>query len=137
MTTVVLTDAFVSLGGNDISDYVQSVSLTYEREVQDETAMGDTTRKNKVGLKNWSAELSLKQDFANGSLDDLLFGMADAGAAVTLIMRPTSAGVGADNPQYSGSCVITSYPPFGNQVGELATTSVSLVPAGNMTRAEA
>ena len=48
MATRVLTDAFVSWAGVDLSDHVRSVTLTYSAELLDDTAMGDTAR-----LKRW------------------------------------------------------------------------------------
>jgi hypothetical protein len=40
-------------------------------------------------------------------------------------VRPTSSAIGATNPEYVGSYLVSEYSPFTNSVGELATTSVS------------
>lgn len=136
MATTVLTDAFVSIDGNDISDHVVSVTLTYEAETLDETAMGDTTRTNKGGLFAWSFECELHQDWAASNIDSIIFPLI--GTVVPMIFRPdNSDGVGAGNPNYTGSALITSWPPLGNSVGELATATVSGVSAGALTRAVA
>lgn len=134
MATYKFTDAFFSIGGTDLSDHVKEVSLTYEAETLDDTAMGDTTRKMKGGLLNWSADITFKQDHASSNVDATLFPLV--GTTATMIIRPdNSDGVGATNPNYTGTALIKSYPPFGGGVGDLATTRLSLVSAGALSRA--
>lgn len=135
MSSIVLTDAFVSIGGVDLSDWVMSVTLPRGVESLDETTMGATTRINKGGLKTWNIEVELKQDFAAGGPDATLDPLV--GTTATIIVRPTSAAVSATNPNYTGTGLITNYQPFGNSVGDLATCSVSIESAGTMTRATA
>jgi hypothetical protein len=135
MASLALTDAFVSIGGVDLSDWVLSVTLPRGVESLDETAMGDTTRKGKGGLKTWNVEVEFKQDFAAGGPDATLDPLV--GTTATIIVRPTSAAVSATNPNYTGTGLITNYQPFGNSVGDLATCSVSIESAGTMTRATA
>lgn len=135
MATTVLTDAFVSIDGNDISDHVVGVTLTFEGESLDETAMGDTTRTMKGGLFNWSFEVEVHQDWAASNIDSIMFPLVNT--VVVVIFRPDSAAVSATNPNYTGSALITGWPPLGNSVGELATSTISGVSAGALTRAVA
>lgn len=135
MATSILTDGFVSIDGNDVSSNVVSVTLTFEAESLEETAMGDTTRVMKGGLKNWSFEIEMHSDFAASQLDSILFPII--GTVVTVIFRPASGAVSTSNPNYTGSALLTAYPPFGNSVGELATTTLSGVSAGALSRATA
>lgn len=128
MATEVITDAFVEYDSVDLSEFVTSVTLSYEAETQDDTAMGDDTRSNLGGLKNWSAEVEFNQDFAAGGPDATLF--SKVGSIATLTIRKSSAAVGSTNPSYSGDALLASYPPFGNTVGEKMTTSASFVPGG-------
>jgi len=133
MAQLILEDAFVSVDGNDISSSVKSVTVNYSAEMQDDTTMGDDTKSNKGGLKNWSAEVELLQDFATGQLDSILFPLV--GTTVPVIFRPTSAAVGPSNPNYTGNGTIESYPPLGGTVGDLASTTISIQPAGTLSRA--
>lgn len=133
MAQLILEDAFVSVDGNDISSSVKSVTVNYSAEMQDDTTMGDDTKSNKGGLKNWSAEVELLQDFAAGELDSILFPLV--GTTVVVIFRPTSAVVGASNPNYTGNGTVESYPPLGGTVGDLASTTISIQPAGTLSRA--
>lgn len=135
MASLAFTDGFVSFGGTDISSYVTSVTLDYAAEMLDETAMGDTTRIMKGGLKTWSATLEMNQDFADNLIDEILFPLV--GTTGTLIVRPTSSAVGAANPNYTGTGIIENYNPFGNSVGELAKTTVTIQSAGTLSRATA
>ena len=134
MAKLVLTDVFLSVNGVDLSNDVQSVSLNYEAEEQDSTTMGDDTREALGGLKNWSMDVSFAQDFASGQVDATLFSIV--GSQVAIILRAdNTAGVGATNPNYTGSGLITSYSPIGNSVGDLAVAPVTIKSAGTLTRA--
>lgn len=133
MASLVLTDCFCSLGGTDVSTYVRSVSLPYGAEMLDDTTMGDTTRINKGGLKTWQLDIEFQQDFADNLIDEILFPLV--GTAFTVIVRPTTSAVGLSNPNYTGSGVMESYQPFGQSVGELGTSTITIQSAGTLSRA--
>lgn len=135
MASLIFDDASVVINAVDLSDRVQSVTLNYSAELQDETAMGDDTRVNKGGLKNWSFDIEFKQDFAVGEVDATLFSLV--GSTFTITVKPTSAAVAATNPSYSGTGILESYNPIGNSVGDLATAPVTVQSAGTLTRATA
>lgn len=137
MASLAFTDAFLSINAVDLSDRVKSVTLTYEAEMLDDTSMGDTTRINLAGLKNWQMQVDFKQDFAASEVDATIFPLVSGGTTFTVILRPTSASVSATNPNYTGTGIISNYSPLGNQVGELATAPVTIVPAGALSRATA
>ena len=133
MAEFVLTDPFISIGGNDVSDHFTSVALPVEAETQEATAFGDEWRTRLGGLKDWSASLDFNQDFADGALDDLMWPLL--GTNVALVIRPDAAAVGVNNPQFTGNAILMSYPPLGNSVGELATGSITLEGNGPLVRA--
>lgn len=135
MATLVLTDAYVLLDGGssnpitvDISDWVKSVTINYSGEMLDDTAMGDTTRSKKAGLKDWSIDLELYQDFVDNGLDEDIWTAISTGASQNVEVRPTSAARGAANPGYTGLCQIESFTPIAGAVGEMAMMRVRLVP---------
>lgn len=133
MAKFVFTDASLVINSVDLSDHVQSVTLNYEAELQDDTTMGDDTRTNLGGLKNWSMDVQFAQDFAANEVDATLFSIV--GTAVTCVLKPTSGAVSSTNPSYTGSGIIASYNPLGNSVGDLATAPVTIAPAGTLARA--
>lgn len=132
MATLVLTDAFVSIDGTDISDHVRQVSIEAEAELLEDTAMGDSYRSRKGGLKDWSVTLELNQDFAASDIDSILFPLL--GSTAALVVRGKSDAVGTSNPEYSGTGILESYDPLSNSVGELATTNPTFQGAGALSR---
>jgi len=133
MSKIVLNDASVVINNVDLSDHVQSVTINYESELQDDTCMGDSTRTMLGGLKNWSIDVEFAQDFAAGEVDATLFSIV--GSSVPVVVKPASGAVSTTNPSYSGTGVIGSYNPMGNSVGDLATAPVTIAAAGTLTRA--
>lgn len=136
MASLAFTDAFVSLGGTTVSSYVKSVTINYSAEMLDDTAMGDTTRVNLGGLKNWSVDIEFNQSFADNELDEILFALV--GASTAVIIRPVASSlVGASNPNYTGTGIMESYTPISGAVGDLAPASCTIQSAGTLSRAVA
>jgi hypothetical protein len=128
-------DAYVSLDSNNLSNKVQSLELPMGVETLDDTAMGDTTRSNAAGLKTWTATINFHQTFVDNDLDEIIYGLYNAGAAFACEFRPTSASVGAGNPKYTGNGIITEYTPLSGSVGDQHVASVTIVAAGTLSRA--
>lgn len=135
MATFVLTDAYVSVGGTDLSDHVRQVTLNITADQQDNTAMGATYRSRLGGLKDWSISLEFNQDFAASEVDATLWPLLGTVAAVAV--RPTSAAASATNPEYSGNVVVSQVNPLSSGVGDLATQSVTWQGSGTLSRATA
>lgn len=139
MATLVYTDAYLSVNAVVLSGWVRSLTINYEAEMLDDTAMGTTgTRSNRPGLKNWSMDVEFLQDFVAGGPDATLFPLVGA-AAFAIEGRPTSAAVGATNPKYTGNAVLETYPPLSGEVGVLGTASATFRSGGGsaLTRATA
>jgi hypothetical protein len=133
MSTFVMTNASITIGGVDLSDHCMAVSISYEAETVDDTNMGDTTRLMLGGLLNYGVEIELSQDYAAGEVDATMFPLV--GTAVAVVIKATSAAVGTTNPSFSANMLLQTYPPLGGAVGEKATTTASFVPAGTLVRA--
>ena len=134
MATLVLTDAYVMWHSVDLSDHVRAVTLNYSSELQDDTAMGDTTRSRAGGLLDWSADIEFYADEATSKVQQLFF--ADMGTAQTLIVRPVGGTVvGAANPNYTGVGVAESIPLVTGAVGEMQMAPVHIAAAGTLARA--
>lgn len=133
MATFVFTDAYFSATGVDLSDHVRSVTLNYSAELQDDTVMGDTTRSRTGGLKDWSMEVEFLDDFASAKVNATLW--SKVGATCVVVMRPDkSDGVGATNPNFTGTSVLEGL-PVGGALGEMATTTATFQAAGALSRA--
>ena len=134
MAEFVLTDPFISIGGNDVSQTTSPrwpcpLRLRPRRQRPSATngALGW------VGSRTGARTLDFNQDFDDGQLDDLMWPLL--GTNVAVVIRPDAAAVGANNPQWTGNAILMSYPPLGNSVGELATGSITLEGNGPLVRA--
>lgn len=127
MAKIVLVDAFVSIGGVDLSNRVKQVTLDYNAETPDGSAMGSgSIRERLAGLKDWSLTLEFLQDYAAASVDATIFALV--GTVVAVILRPVKgSAVGATNPNYAASGIIDKYSPLAGAIGETALSPVSIV----------
>jgi hypothetical protein len=132
MAELVFTDAFVEINSVDLSDHVRQVTLNYSAELQDSTAMGDTTRERLGGLKDWSLTVEFNQDFAASEVDATLFSIV--GTVFGVEVRATSSARSATNPGYNGNGILESYAPFGGGVGDLLVAPVTIQAAGTLSR---
>ena len=136
MATRILSDAFVSCNAVDLSDHVQEVTLTYNAELLDDTAMGDDTRSRKGGLFDWSVSITFFADEASAKVQQTFFALV--GATFAVLIRPdNSEGVGATNPNYTGTGILADIPLVAGAVGDLQMTPINIQAAGTLTRAVA
>jgi predicted secreted protein len=135
MSTFVLTDAAITINAVDLSDWITSVSVSAEVDEQEDTAFGDSWRSRLGGLKDWTLDIEFNQDFAANAVDATVWPLL--GTSTAVVIKPTSAAVGATNPSYSGNVLVTEFSPVDGSVGDLATTSVSWPGNGTLTRATA
>lgn len=132
MSTLHFRNALVAINGTDLSDHVASVALNYASEMLDETAMGDSTRIRKGGLKAWSIDLTAHQDFAAGEWDATLWSLV--GTTVCVEIRPQNICSTVTNPIWSGIGVIEKYNPVGGGVGTLLDAPTTIQSAGDLSR---
>lgn len=137
MAMMVLTAAYVSITGpGDISNRCSKAELSVDVDEKDTTTFGSSGWKECIGgLKSASLALGLKQDVADGLLDDDFW--AILGTVVTFEVRLSSAVVGTSNPKYTGSVLIKEWKPLNGSVGDLAELDVTFPVSGVVTRAEA
>lgn len=132
MAEVVLTNAFMTIATDDISDHIRQVTLSYSAEPQDITAMSATTRARLGGLLDWSVAVEFNQDYAAGEIDVLLFPLV--GTSVALVIRPDSGAASATNPEYTGNAILDQYQPMGGTVGDAHVAPVNFVANGALAR---
>lgn len=134
MSTLVTKNSYVSLGGVDLSSWVESGVINDETEAVEDTAMGDNTRTNKPGLYNGSWELNFRQDYAAGG-PDATYWASLRGQTFTALCNPNSSTTATANPRFTQSMIVTSYQPVNAPIGGLAMASMTLMPAGDLSRA--
>jgi hypothetical protein len=136
MPRLVLTNAFISVGGVDLSDLVASVTLNETFDVIETTAFSSTAAKTRVaGLEDNSITLEFHQDYATGEVEQTIYPLLGTSAAV--IVKPNGATTGAFNPSYTCNAIISEWTPLNGTVGELATASVTWPVTGAITKAVA
>lgn len=134
MAKFVATDYNITVGGDDFSTSLASVTLDVNAEEQETTSFGDSWRERIGGLKDGSVSLDFHQDFGASSVDATLWPLL--GTTVEIVIKPTSDATSATNPTYTFSALVTEYQPFASSVGDLATLSVSWPVTGAVVRAE-
>lgn len=134
MAKFVYDDAKVELNGVDISNRVKTATLQLEIDAVDSTAMGSNTKSSIAGLKNFSLELELTQDFVDDGIDETLWGLSSEGTVFEFRVRAfKTLAIAAGNPEYRGYGLITSYNPVDGSVGDLGMSKVSIVPGDDGT----
>ncbi len=133
MAKIVLTDAQITLGGQDLSNHVETVTLDYKGEPQDNTAFGATTRTVQGGLLNWTVSLQFYADEAASEVQVTLFPLVNT--VLAMIIRPVAgSALSVTNPDYTGDAFLESMGLVSGTVGSMHMTPVSLVAAGVLTR---
>ena len=132
MAQIVLKDASISIGGVELADRSNSVEVNYEIESVEVTAFGGN-RSFVGGLQNNTCTVELMQDFAATETEATIFPLV--GTQLTLIFKPTSDAVAADNPEYTiTGAYFASHTPIAAAVGELAMTSLTFT-GGTLVKA--
>lgn len=136
MATLVWLNAYVLINAVDLSDHVRQITLSYEAELLDETAMAAslTTRKMKAGLLNWTLDIEFFQDFAASKVDATIFPLVGAVAFAIAVKPVNGVAISATNPEYQGNVVVSSYPIIAGAVGEIAVAAVKMHSASVLVR---
>ena len=69
MAELVLTNAAVHINSVDLSDHVRSVTINYNAELHDKTAMGDGARARIAGFKDFTMSVEYNQDYAASKVE--------------------------------------------------------------------
>jgi len=127
-TTTFLSNATVNLTQGmttyDLSDQVQSVTLTVGNDALEATSMGDTGRKFVAGLQAVEVTMTLYLSYGSTEVEDAL--QASVGKSSTLIISPSGTTESATNPEYTiTNAYLENFTPINSTFGELATVDVT------------
>lgn len=118
MAISVLTNAFVSINGVDLSDHVSKVTTTDSRASVDITAMGATSLAVTKGLGDAKVSLDMFQDFAAAKVHSTLQPLIGSSTVVTIEVRSTNAARSVTNPAFVMSGLLMTYPMLDGKVGD-------------------
>ena len=129
MSTEVLKDAFIEVGGEDLSCHAASITLTNMKEILEATVLCDDAKRRISGLADSSVEIELRQDFEiTGPLPDALAGFLfnNLGVPVLVRIRKSTDAVSPSNPMYTFTGIYGSLPLIQGGVGEIHNTSITI-----------
>lgn len=135
LTPTVLTDAYISIAGNVVSDHGNKVEIPVEVEDKETTTFGQTWKTRVGGLKDATLKISFLNDYSASNLDAIFWPLLTS--VVTFEVRPTSGAVGTTNPKWTGSILINSWNPITGSVGDVVQLDVDFPTSGPVTRATA
>src|SRR5580693_5904761 len=117
MAKLILTAASLLLNG---------VDLAVEAEVKDVTVFtSGGFKENLSGLKSGNLQIGWKNDLAAGALDELMWALFIASAAVTFEVRAVNSARSTSNPGYTGSVIINEWTPITGSPGDVNEFSVT------------
>lgn len=132
MAAHILSNAYVMINSVDLSDHVRSVTLDYNAEAPESTAMKATNEKTRLGgLTDWKLDIEFNQDYAATKVHATLFTLV--GVATTVIVQAVSGTEGATNPKFTGSAILTKYNPVAGKVGDVNISKAEFVAAGALS----
>lgn len=121
-----------TVGGVDLNDQLQSISMSKTVEQLDSTSLADTARRNVAGLENSETTFTVLGSFATGEAIQTIFG--DVGSEHTIVFEPLSAAPGASSPRYTHANAFLASAPIVVEVGSLLSVSATYV-GGSITQA--
>jgi hypothetical protein len=134
MARIVLTNAFITINGVNLSDHIASATISTTEDVIETTAFGTTARTRVAGLSDNSIALEFHQDYATSSVEATIYPLLGADPTAVVI-KPNGATTSATNPSYSFNALVSEWTPLNGAVGELATASVTWPIDGVVTKA--
>ena len=136
-TTIALKNAAVVMNTTvDLSDQVQSVTLTVGYDQLETTAMGASGRSYTKGLQSVDVTMTLFNSYGAAEVEASLHDVV-GDDAVTLEIYPDGTSPGTSNPEYTiTGAFLTNFTPITGTVGDLSMVSVSFT-GGTWARATA
>lgn len=123
MAVFAFTDASVTINTINLSTFVTSVTVNYEKDSVETTAMGATGHVMTGGLQNLSVTVEFNNDQAAASVLETLWSAVGSGAN-TLVIKNLSTGT--PNPTFTiSNAFLAASTPVNGAVGELSKQSVT------------
>jgi hypothetical protein len=137
MSKIVLTDATITFQAldfsvtppvpvgsvYDFSDNISNITLGTTHEIVETTEVGQTYKRVIAGLGTNSVNFEFYQDFAVGSLEEIIYSFI--GARVLCKIKPTTSAISSSNPEYEFQVLITEWTPLNAGVGQISTVDVN------------
>ena len=136
MATRTLKNAFLSVGGTDLSSHINTVAAPLTKDTPEDTAMGDDSRSYRPdGLRDGTLTVTWNSDDAAGAVSATLWPLFIGSAVTAIIFRADAGVVATANPEYTFDAIVNGDAPIEGAVGELQTTPTSMQISGDVARA--
>jgi hypothetical protein len=131
-TPVMMTDAYVEIGGANLSCLGLEVSIEPELKPIEQTTFCGVH--DYPGPSKWHFKCKLAQSFSVGATDETLTAALDAyktaGTPCDFRVRPTKQAVSPTNPSFEGSAVPQDYTVFGGTAGSASEVDIDWIMTG-------
>ena len=134
MAKQVLTNAYVSVNGVNLSNRVSDVSFDISIAAVPVTSMGAGGVENLAGLESGKIDITFWADAANGSVNQTLSAIRNGGTAVPIKIAANGSSISATNPSYSYQAILVNWPPISGAVGAGLASKCSSIASGTVTR---
>lgn len=132
MAKEIVRDAFIQVGGVNLSDHCSSV--TVESTIDDVDLTSFTTsgyREIGQGFKDATITATFFQDYASGSVHSTLQPLYDSGGTFSVYVKMHQAAASATNPRIEMvTAKMFGYNPISGDVGDASTMDVEFRNAG-------
>lgn len=131
MSKIVLTNVNVKVATVDLSDHINSVSISRSAAEVETTAFGTGHVTRVGGLKDDSISLGFHQNFAAAEVEATIGSLV--GTIGTVVIIPAGTVVSSTNPSYTCEVLFTEWSPLDGSVGDLSTASITW-PCNSVTK---
>ena len=127
---------FFSIAGDEIQSDLLSINLPETVATHNATVMGSNTTLVEAGLKDWEISGEFLIDVFGGTSTEAKFQTIwdSANKEAALVYRTDNDVVGATNPQWAGTGVLTSYNRVDGATGDQFIGKFTFKPASDLVR---
>ena len=133
MAKIVLTNPSITVGGVDLSDHINNITLETKYDIVETTTFGSTAKTRVAGLADNQISIDFMQDFGSSSVEATIYPLL--GTTTSIVVKPVAGSTTSTNPQYTVSALVADWTPLKGGVGQLATASVTWPVSGAITKA--
>jgi len=135
ISSTYLSNPSITINSVDLSDQCTSAVINYVSEQLENTTFSNTSRSFTSGLYSNTVTVTLYQSYSASETEASIYNLV--GTTTTLVLKPSSAAVGATNPSYTlTGAFLSAHTPINASLGELSTIDLTFA-GGVLTKAVA
>lgn len=123
MAKLVLDNSIVTINGVNLSTYARSGEWTLSRPEYDVSGMGAPFVEWILGKPDVRASIVFMQDYAAGTVDATLWGVAQTDTPFAISWRIDNSAISTSNPEYQMTVLLPEYQPIAG--GQDSATEVT------------